>query len=197
MALSFERVCLHNSGVFACLFRQLTDKAIIRHHGGLLTISELAYSRLHFRLVFLHIHNNLCPMSNFINFTTFKRGSPKNSFLQAPAGVCQNSHLNQESPRINESASDLSARLVALLSRMPNIRELQVDETGLRIKLVAVTPFMRFKDDVSIEIFPSPGEDNSSGTSSFAIYSASRIGRYDFGANAKRVNKWTNLLVNY
>ena len=136
-------------------------------------------------------------MSNFINFTTFKRGSPKNSFLQAPAGVNQNSHLNQESPRINESASDLSARLFALLSRMPNIRELQVDETGLRIKLVAVTPFMRFKDDVSIEIFPSPDEDNSSGTSSFAIYSASRIGRYDFGANAKRVNKWTNFLVNY
>lgn len=183
--------------VFACEFHHPLDEISISHHGGLITISEFNDSGLHFRLVFYAIHNNLYRMSDFIDFATFKRASPKNSYLQAPTGVCQNSQINQEAPPVNQTASDLFARLVLLLSDMPNTKQLQVDETGLRIKFVAVTPLMRFKDDVSLQIFPSAGADDSPHTSSLAIYSASRVGRYDFGANAKRVNKLTKLLVNY
>ena len=57
------------------------------------------------------------------------------------------------------------------------------DEEGFRIQAIAITPLLRFRDDVLVEV--RPGE--RAGTSTVAMRSKSRLGRGDFGANAKRI----------
>lgn len=54
---------------------------------------------------------------------------------------------------------------------------------------VARTKLMRFKDDIDVEIIPL-----SDNRSSFIIYSRSRIGYSDMGANRKRVDQWLKVL---
>ena len=62
--------------------------------------------------------------------------------------------------------------------------KIETDAEALRIKLVATTGLMRFKDDVDIEIIPL-----DEGRATFAIYTRSRVGYSDLGANRKRVGK--------
>jgi len=57
------------------------------------------------------------------------------------------------------------------------------DEAAFRIHAVAITPLMRFRDDVLVEVRPGARP----GTSEVAMRSKSRLGRGDFGANAKRI----------
>ncbi len=57
-----------------------------------------------------------------------------------------------------------------------------LDAQAGRISFIAVSKLFKFKDDVDIAILPSDGK------STLAVYSASRVGYSDMGANAKRVN---------
>ena len=65
------------------------------------------------------------------------------------------------------------------------------DPDTLRISFIAVTPLMKFKDDVYVQAVPVEGEP---GRSRVAIYSASRIGYSDLGTNEKRVNELLGLI---
>ncbi len=61
----------------------------------------------------------------------------------------------------------------------------------LRISFIAVTPLMKFKDDVYVQAVPVDGDP---ARSSVAVYSASRIGYSDMGTNAKRVKELLELI---
>jgi uncharacterized protein (DUF1499 family) len=52
-----------------------------------------------------------------------------------------------------------------------------------RIEAIAETTLLRFQDDITIRLRPSPAGTRVD------IRSASRIGRHDFGANAKRIRR--------
>lgn len=65
------------------------------------------------------------------------------------------------------------------------------DPDTLRISFIAVTPLMKFKDDVYVQAVPVDGD---AGRSSVAIYSGSRIGYSDLGTNAKRVQELLELI---
>ena len=59
-----------------------------------------------------------------------------------------------------------------------------IDDQAAQISFVPVSKLMRFKDDVSVKVLPVAGD---AAKSTLAIYSASRVGYSDMGANAKRV----------
>ncbi len=79
---------------------------------------------------------------------------------------------------------DASASVVAaaLLRIEPNA-EVQNEASGaIRARYVAVTPLMRFRDDVDVLIHPASAE-----RSVVAVYSRSRVGLSDLGANGARI----------
>ncbi|MCB0364705.1 MAG: DUF1499 domain-containing protein [Bdellovibrionaceae bacterium] len=61
-----------------------------------------------------------------------------------------------------------------------------VDEKALRLEGMATTAILRFRDDFVIEV-RTVGEGGDSAHAQVHMRSKSRLGRSDFGANAKRI----------
>ncbi len=78
----------------------------------------------------------------------------------------------------------LFSKLSEIIAAERSFGRVESDAENLRLKFVATTGLMRFKDDIDIEIIPI-----DQGRSTLAIYSRSRIGYSDLGANQKRVRK--------
>jgi uncharacterized protein (DUF1499 family) len=123
-------------------------------------------------------------MSEFIQFKSLKRPPKPNTCLAAPENFCLASEADFAPPEFDLSTADLFTKINDLISGERSFGQLTADAEAIRLKFVATTGLMRFKDDVDIEIIPI-GE----GKSTFAIYSRSRVGYSDLGANRKRVTK--------
>lgn len=88
-------------------------------------------------------------------------------------------------PAVRDDAPE-SAYEAALAAarRMPRWSVIAADAAARVIEAVATTGLMRFKDDVVIEVRPK-------GTGSAVhVRSKSRVGKADFGANAKRIRAY-------
>lgn len=120
-------------------------------------------------------------MSDFIDFSTLKRPSSPNTYLIAPDGLCQNATPDGQAPVYEMTPSDL-ARAVRGAAEQQGAKQLEVSSNGLKLSYIDVTPLMRFKDDISVEILAA-----GAGQSTLAVYSRSRVGYSDLGKNAKRV----------
>lgn len=126
-------------------------------------------------------------MSMYLNFENFRRSQKPNNYLVAPDGLCRKSSPDIKSPVIKKSPEALFRRLVGLFEGTGGWKSLDYDENNHKISVVAVTSFLRFKDDVDIRVLPIDGLPEGQIGSHIAIYSRSRIGYSDFGANKKRV----------
>ena len=123
-----------------------------------------------------------------LDFETFSRSPRPNNFLLAPDGLCENAKTDEASPVIALPPAQVLERLVERVEREKLWEDLQTDPAGLRLRFVAKTPLLRFRDDIDVRILPGPDQAQSQ----VAVYSRSRIGHSDLGANAKRVR---NLLA--
>ena len=126
-------------------------------------------------------------MSIYLNFEGFRRSQKPNNYLIAPEGLCRKSSPDDVSPLIKKSPEALFRRLVGLFESSSGWKNLDYDENNRRISVVAVTPLLRFKDDLDIRVLPVEGLPEGQVGSHIAIYSRSRIGYSDLGANKKRV----------
>ena len=122
-------------------------------------------------------------MSDFISFKSLKRPPKPNTCLVAPENFCLAAEPDFAPPIVAMTARGLYSRMSELIASERRWGKLEADPDQLRIKFVATTGLMRFKDDVDIEVIPV--ED---GKATFAIYSRSRVGYSDLGANRKRVS---------
>ncbi len=81
---------------------------------------------------------------------------------------------------------DAFARVLAIVRRR-SWAIAGLDERGRRVQAVSLTPVLRFRDDVVIEVRTAPPGSDADIHSIVAMRSKSRVGRRDFGANAKRI----------
>ena len=122
-------------------------------------------------------------MTDFIHFKSVKRPPKPNTCLAAPDDFCLAAESDFTPPVFEMSAADLYSKLGEVVDAERSWSRIEKDADALKLKFVATTGFMRFKDDVDIEVIPL-----DDGRSTLAVYSRSRVGYSDLGTNRKRVN---------
>ncbi|MEP1142667.1 MAG: DUF1499 domain-containing protein [Henriciella sp.] len=128
-------------------------------------------------------------MTDFIIFKSLKRPPKPNTCLVAPENHCLAAEPDFTSPELSMTPRGLFSKLSEMIAAERSFGKVETDAEHLRLKFVATTGLMRFKDDVDIEVIAL-----DEGRSTFAIYSRSRVGYSDMGANRKRVTKLIDAL---
>ena len=135
-------------------------------------------------------------MTDFLDFKTLTRPSSPNTYLIAPAGLCDMAEPDDQPPALNKSARGLFSTLSDIIASERRWTDVEADAEQLRLKFVAKTPLLGFKDDIDIMVSePDEAASTDSNAATLAIYSRSRVGYSDMGANRKRVNKLLHTLT--
>lgn len=120
----------------------------------------------------------------FVDFATLKLKTSPNQFLMAPENTCLEAKAMKVSPTLPYSARELYLKIRDIASKDSTWRLVKEDESEMRLKFVVVTKLCKFKDDVDIVV---NSQDISEST--ISVYSRSRVGKSDLGANEKRVDR--------
>ncbi|SON57008.1 hypothetical protein HDIA_3467 [Hartmannibacter diazotrophicus] len=118
------------------------------------------------------------------DFDAPKRTGWKNDWLICPAGECAGGRPDEISAPFPVSADRLFATVLQDLKEDPHVTITAVDETTHRLRAIARTELMHFPDRIHIRVDAS-GES----TSLLDAYSASQLGRGDFGVNRSRLER--------
>jgi uncharacterized protein (DUF1499 family) len=124
-------------------------------------------------------------MTDYLDLKTIQRPSSPNTAFYAPADYATSSPADAAAPIYDVAPGELYVRLLRVLKERDAWVLDSQDPESMRVHFVAVSPLMRFKDDVDVTILPVSG---SPGKSTFAAYSRSRVGYSDLGANRKRLD---------
>ena len=123
-----------------------------------------------------------------INFETLKLHDKPNQFLMLPEGTFSETP-HQLSPVLKLSVNDLQNRFKEIAEGQEKVTLIRTSDDGKQLDYVQRTPFMGYPDTITVRFYPQSAE-----TSSVAIYSRSRYGHSDLGANEKRVKLWLEML---
>ncbi len=123
-----------------------------------------------------------------LDFEQLKRRKSPNDYLVCPAGYCRNAKSDRRSPVLPISVAHLRTRLVTLLSKEPRTRILF--DGGAHVVIEQRSAIFRFPDLIDIKMI-----ELAACESTLAIYSRSKYGYYDFGANKYRIDTWLRELV--
>lgn len=137
------------------------------------------------------LHPHMSRLPDLIEFSALKRPDRPNNWLVAPPGFAGMVAVNAEAPVFEKTPKQVFDTVMDLVLERVEWRLRASDPDTLRISFVAVTPLLRFKDDVYVQAVALEGQKERS---SVAIYSASRIGYSDLGTNARRVEDLINLI---
>jgi len=123
-----------------------------------------------------------------VNFQELERRDSPNDYLVCPEGYCKSATPDRVSPVYSMPVKDLKARVEALLSKAPRTEIISKGDTQFVAEQRSL--IFRFPDTIDIEVV-AVGPDRST----VAVYSRSRYGRYDLGANGRRVEEWLEALA--
>jgi len=123
-------------------------------------------------------------MTDFIDFKTLERPKSPNTYLLAPAELCEKAKPDRGSVRYSATPKTVFAACMSAIEAQKSWTLAGADEAAGRLQFISTSALMRYKDDVDILLVPAA---NTPDTVELAIYSRSRVGYSDLGANAKRV----------
>lgn len=122
-----------------------------------------------------------------IDFDLIRLERPGNQFLLMPARFMEQSGAQMESPVWEAAPSRLIEALLEVARAEGRLVVKEQDNTGF--EAVQRTAVFRFPDDVSARAFNA-----GPGKSALGIFSRSRYGLSDLGANRRRVLRWLQAL---
>lgn len=120
------------------------------------------------------------PNAPWLAFAEIAPGATSNRALACDGELCPAASNMRAPIALAASAEAVSAALARI---EPDATFHTAPNGDIRARYVAVTRVMRFRDDVDVLIHPLPD-----GASRVAVYSRSRIGYSDLGANGKRID---------
>ena len=124
-----------------------------------------------------------------IRFEALVRRSSPNDALAIPEGF-GSGRLDMTSPAYAvppRELRDAFRRALEVEKRLVRVAE---DEVALTARYVQQTAFLGFPDTIVVR-FVAVGRERSS----IALYSRSKLGRSDFGANKARLERWLAMLA--
>ena len=127
-------------------------------------------------------------MMDSIAFKTLKRPNSPNTYLLAPEGLCEQATPDMLSDIMSFSTEAMFEAVLDIVAAEKNWAIEAQSQSQHLLHIVVTSRLMRFKDDVYVLIRPAEAEGAPlHDHCHLAIYSSSRIGQSDLGANAKRV----------
>jgi uncharacterized protein (DUF1499 family) len=118
-----------------------------------------------------------------------RRGSPNDS-LACPEGFCGGARADIPSPVFAMDARALAATMERVLEAERGLARVAADAAAGTARYVQRTPLLGFPDTIELRYVDLPG-----GRSTLAIYSRSKLGHSDLGANRARIARWLQLLA--
>lgn len=116
------------------------------------------------------------------DFATLERPKSPNTYLLAPEGLCEQATPDEVAPVFPQDPDTVFLNLKAAVERDGQLRDIAADDAARTVSAIAVTKLFKFKDDLDAVVLPAPEG------ATLAVYSRSRVGYGDMGANKKRVN---------
>ncbi|WP_084417829.1 DUF1499 domain-containing protein [Henriciella litoralis] len=124
-----------------------------------------------------------------VDFSAIERPSKPNTFLLGVSGLTDTGNHDDISPVFPVPAERLYAIVHAHITGEDRWTITQEDAGAMQLDTVAKTKLLKFKDDVAIKVVTVDEKQ-----SQLAVYSRSRIGHSDLGANEKRVRSLVQTL---
>lgn len=122
-------------------------------------------------------------MTRPLDFESLERPRTPNTYLVAPEGLCRAAVPDEDSPVFAVPQDEMFRRVREAVAAAPRWREVFADASTGALQFVAVSALFRFRDDVDVLVVPGPDGQGAQ----IAVYSRSRVGYSDLGANRKRV----------
>lgn len=119
-----------------------------------------------------------------IDLRSFERPTSPNSYLICPPGQC-GAGSDEEGPVVDLSAEKVLVAALKVASLERNVAPQEADATIGQLMFIQRTAVLQFPDVVRIQAIQMPG-----GKIGIALYSHSIFGKYDFGANKTRAQRW-------
>lgn len=119
------------------------------------------------------------------DFATLALRATPNQYLVLPPGFASTASPHGESPVFDLPVAELERRALTAIRAQPRLTEVAADPGRRQYAFVQRTRILRFPDTVTVRFV-----DMGAGRSSLALYSRSKLGRSDLGANEARARSW-------
>ena len=119
-----------------------------------------------------------------VTFENLVRRPSPNDALACPREFCK-ATPDVTSPEFSIGADGLRSAMAKVLASEPRIEKVHSDDASLTDRYIQRTALMGFPDTIVVRFLPLAGD-----RSTLAIYSRSKFGYSDLGANKARIQRW-------